>query len=292
MSVLQWKDYGNEYAEFLYRTPSDWELEQTIWVVRGGQSITKTGYHAGARRMDCYSLHLITEGELILREDNREVKLAGGDLFCKFKDRSYSYYRPDSCNKATFSWLAFDGPGAESLLGKAGMTPETPYICDRINDSLQDILAQLFGLMRSDPSGESLPRALQTQSVLHLFFSQLIDSLPVTSRPPAREWVKQSIRYIELHGSEGLTVEQLAELVGMNRNYFSTAFAEHTGISPLQYLTKVRMKRAAKLLDDSAVPIAEVAYSLGYANPFAFTRAFAKYAGMPPSAYRKRNQIQ
>lgn len=104
-------------------------------------------------------------------------------------------------------------------------------------------------------------------------------------------WVKQSVKYIELHAAEGLTVDQLASMAGVNRSYFSTTFSEQVGLSPLQYMTKVRMAKATELLAETRATVTEIAYSLGYASPFAFTRAFAGHLGMPPSAYRKRLEI-
>jgi AraC-like DNA-binding protein len=53
-------------------------------------------------------------------------------------------------------------------------------------------------------------------------------------------------------------------------------------------MTKVRMGKATELLAETTATVTEIAYSLGYASPFAFTRAFAGHHGMPPSAYRKR----
>lgn len=286
---MNWKDYGHEHAEFLYHTPSGWEQKQSVWAVRGGQSVTKPGYYAGLKLMDCYSLHLVTEGRLILREGDREIELEGGDLFCKYKGRSYTYFRDPDCVKMTLSWLAFDGPGAEHLLGEAGFTPDQPYVRGQIDSALLAALTELFQLVRRSPAGSSLPHALELQSSLLRFFARLTETTMEHRRIPSMNWVRRSIQYIELHAAEGLSVEQLAELAGMNRNYFSTAFAEQVGLTPLQYMTKVRMDKAAELLDNTAVSVTEVAYSLGYANPFAFTRAFVKYTGMPPSAYRKRS---
>jgi AraC-like DNA-binding protein len=286
---LHWKDYSHEHAEFLYHSPGNWEREQSVWAVRGGQSVTKPGYMAGPKRMDCYSLHLIKEGHLLLMEGDREIALRGGDLFCMYKGRSYTYSRDALCKKMTLSWLAFDGPGVDNLLDSIGFTSNEPYLRSRINSALLDALTELFQLIKTPSGNDDLFYALEVQGSLLKFFARLGQAAPMM-RPasPAMEWVRQSIRYIELHAAEGLSVEQLAALAGMNRNYFSTAFAEQVGMSPLQYITQVRMDKAAELLDSTSASIAEIAYSIGYINPFSFTRAFAKYAGMPPSAYRSR----
>ncbi|MDQ6419529.1 AraC family transcriptional regulator [Paenibacillus sp. LHD-117] len=289
---MHWKDDMHERVEFLYHTPSPYELGEKVWVVRGGQSITKPSYHVGPKRMDCYSLHAVTEGKLVLRDGSREFGLSGGDLFCKYKGRSYIYHRDAGCKSLTLCWLAFDGPGAETLLLEAGFTPEDPFVRGRFGASLQTSLTELFQLIRGTQSSENLRHSLDMQSALLRFFACLMEPKPDYSRSPSMEWVRQSVRYIELHAAEGLSVEQLAALAGISRTYFSTAFAEQVGISPLRYIARVRMDKAAKLLGESTASIAEIAYSLGYANPFAFTRAFAAHNGMPPSEYRRRLRQQ
>ncbi|MDF2838220.1 MAG: transcriptional regulator, AraC family, partial [Paenibacillus sp.] len=291
-----WRDDAHERVEFLYHTPSRWELGEQVWTVRGGQSITKPDYRVAPRWMDCYSLHAVTEGKLVLREGEREVSLAGGDLFCKYKGHSYAYHRDPGCSLLTLSWIAFDGPGAETALAEAGFSLEHPYARKRYDAAMGSAMSDLFRLMREGAGAAakielqdgSLRHGLTVQSALLRFLSELVAVEPTEQRASSMDWVKQSVRYIELHAAEGLTVDQLASMAGVNRSYFSTAFSEQVGLSPLQYMTKVRMGKATELLAETTATVTEIAYSLGYASPFAFTRAFAGHHGMPPSAYRKR----
>jgi AraC-like DNA-binding protein len=247
--------------------------------------------------MDCYSLHAITEGRLILREGSREIALSGGDLFCKFKGHSYAYHRDPGCSLLTLSWIAMDGPGVETLLGKAGITLERPYARKRYGSAMGNAMSELFRHMREgagaaidDSRNGSLSRGLTMQSALLRFLSELVggEGDQGEQKASSLNWVKRSVRHIELHAAEGLTVDQLASMAGVNRSYFSTAFSEQVGLSPQQYMTKVRMAKATELLAETTATVTEIAYSLGYASPFAFTRAFARHYGKPPSDYRKR----
>lgn len=291
-----WRNDAHERVEFLYHTPGRWELGEQVWTVRGGQSMTKPSYRVAPRWMDCYSLHAITEGKLILQEGDREISLSAGDLFCKFKGHSYAYHRDPGCSILTLSWIAFDGPGAETALAEGGFSPLRPYARKRYGAALGSAMNELLRLMREgasaparhDSGGDSLRHGLSMQSALLRFLSELVPEDQPEQRASSMNWVKQSVRYIELHAAEGLTVEQLASLAGVNRSYFSTAFSEQVGLSPLQYMTKVRMAKATEMLAETTATVTEIAYSLGYASPFAFTRAFARHHGKPPSDYRRR----
>jgi AraC-like DNA-binding protein len=83
------------------------------------------------------------------------------------------------------------------------------------------------------------------------------------------------------------TVESLARAVGMSRSAYSARFTELVGESPLQYLTRWRMTKAAQLLRDRPDAVSVIAERVGYGNAAAFMKAFARTQGMSPGAYRR-----
>jgi len=91
-----------------------------------------------------------------------------------------------------------------------------------------------------------------------------------------------------MHGryAEPWTLERLAAAVAMSRSAFAARFTELVGEPPLQYLAQWRMTRAEQLLREG-VSVACVAERVGYANPVAFSKAFARLRGMGPGAYRR-----
>lgn len=85
-----------------------------------------------------------------------------------------------------------------------------------------------------------------------------------------------------------VTLEDLTKLVHMNPDYISKFFKQKTNQNFSDYLIEVRMKNAARLLDDVRYKIYEISDMVGYSNSFNFTRTFKNYFGMSPSEYRKR----
>jgi AraC-like DNA-binding protein len=96
-----------------------------------------------------------------------------------------------------------------------------------------------------------------------------------------------------LHGEpmKTWTVEQLAKHIGLSRSLLAERFTNLVGIPPMQYLAKWRMQIAAELLVSGA-NVGTVAVDVGYASEAAFSRAFKKIVGVPPSVWNRRRNWQ
>jgi AraC-like DNA-binding protein len=93
----------------------------------------------------------------------------------------------------------------------------------------------------------------------------------------------------QLHGAPARrwTLASLAAAVGSSRSVLAGRFAQRVGQPPMQYLTAWRMQRAASLLDAPDARVQTVAEAVGYASEAAFSRAFRRHAGRPPSEWRR-----
>ena len=76
--------------------------------------------------------------------------------------------------------------------------------------------------------------------------------------------------------------------MGVSRTVLAERFSATLDIPPMQYLAKWRMQIASGLLSGSRADVATIAAEIGYASEAAFSRAFKKMVGMPPSAWRHR----
>lgn len=82
-------------------------------------------------------------------------------------------------------------------------------------------------------------------------------------------------------------VAELAAVGGLSRSAFADKFKRTTGETPAHYLARLRVQRAMALLRTSDAGLETVAADVGYANAFAFSKAFKRVAGMAPGVYRK-----
>lgn len=93
-------------------------------------------------------------------------------------------------------------------------------------------------------------------------------------------------RYVLASADRDISIEGIAASLYMNRKYLSEAFRQKTGMLLIEYITKIRMKRAARLLGQGGRKTYEVAMLLGFKDPEYFSRLFKKYMGVSPSEYR------
>jgi AraC-like DNA-binding protein len=94
-----------------------------------------------------------------------------------------------------------------------------------------------------------------------------------------------------LHGkpAHDWTIEELAKEVALSRSVLAERFADLVGMPPMHYLAKWRMQIAAGLLSGGNTNMATIAAEIGYGSEAAFSRAFKKSVGVPPSAWRRRS---
>ena len=84
---------------------------------------------------------------------------------------------------------------------------------------------------------------------------------------------------------DGLAVENFARHLGMSRTAYYNRMKELTGLSPIEFIRQIRIKKALRLMDDGETSIMEVAYKTGFNDPKYFSRCFKAEMGMSPTAY-------
>lgn len=94
-------------------------------------------------------------------------------------------------------------------------------------------------------------------------------------------------KYMVDHLSERITIEELAKMFLTNTTSLKSTFKDTYGVTISSYMKEKRMEKAAALLKDTKLSIAEIAASVGYDNQSRFTTAFKDYFNILPSEYRK-----
>lgn len=96
--------------------------------------------------------------------------------------------------------------------------------------------------------------------------------------------------YIERNLSADLSIDALADYLGISGSYFSLLFKQHVGETFVEYVTKQRMEMAKSLLALSDKSVTQIGQMVGYVERRYFTKVFNKYTGMLPSEFRDRHQ--
>jgi AraC family transcriptional regulator len=96
------------------------------------------------------------------------------------------------------------------------------------------------------------------------------------------------VRLLETHLDEELQLDRLAEEAGMSAFHFSRLFKKTTGFSPSQYLIRLRMAEARRLLRETERSVIEIGLEVGYSSPSHFAQIFRREVGITPTDYRGR----
>lgn len=109
-----------------------------------------------------------------------------------------------------------------------------------------------------------------------------------TQRAHADEAIQRAQLLIEERLADGLSVDQLARASGVSTRTFMRRFRRATGNGPREYIQRVRVESAKRALEHSEESVASIAEGIGYGDPAAFRKLFARMTGLTPMDYRAR----
>lgn len=101
--------------------------------------------------------------------------------------------------------------------------------------------------------------------------------------------IEKAKNYIKEHLSEYITLNDLSDYLFLNPIYFQRMFKSHVGISPFDYIQKLRIEKAKQLLCFTDMTVSEIASSCGFCNSSYFIKIFKQNCGVTPAFYRKNN---
>jgi two-component system, response regulator YesN len=159
----------------------------------------------------------------------------------------------------------------------------------KIMNPMDPLYREVFG-EGFDPLKElsACPTVGEMQVKIRDWFLALCHYVNANRSSHGRQQAERITRYIEQHyDDEMLSLTTIAEHFGLTPPYLSTFFKKQTGMNLMDYLTRVRIDQAKKLMQDKRLTFAQIANKVGYANDIGFIRVFKKYEGTTPGKYRE-----
>lgn len=103
--------------------------------------------------------------------------------------------------------------------------------------------------------------------------------------PPAR--LRRIVDYIDCHLAEDVSLADLARVAGLSVHHFGAAFRASTGLPPHRFVIRRRLQKAEDLLRGSALPVADIAYAVGFSSQSHLTQHFRRCCGITPARLRR-----
>ena len=157
-------------------------------------------------------------------------------------------------------------------------------------------LAQMLELVRLEIHAPGLGATAMLERVSDVLLAQAVraalrefrDAESLTLEALHDRGVAPAVRAIHERPEHSWSVGELADLSSMSRSAFASRFRALTGDSPIRYVTRCRIARAAREVRMTETALGEIARRAGYESVFSFSRAFKRAFGVPPRAYRDR----
>ncbi|MFJ8589273.1 GlxA family transcriptional regulator [Streptomyces sp. NPDC093595] len=144
--------------------------------------------------------------------------------------------------------------------------------------------------MVAEDHGHALALATARMMVMYVKRSggQSQFSVPLSVRPGPDDPMDALCRWIGEHPREDLSADALAARVSLSPRHFSRLFAKRTGATPASYVETARLEAARRLLEESDLPLPEVAEASGLGSVKTLHRSFQRRLGTTPAEYRRR----
>ncbi|MHC1681859.1 MAG: AraC family transcriptional regulator [Clostridiaceae bacterium] len=253
-------------------------------VYHGGMEKCNPSYSYGPAVRDHFLIHYILDGSGTFYVDGKSYRLHKNQGFLICPD-VITYYEADNKTPWTYTWVGFKGIKAENYLELAGLDRYNPIF--EYNQS--NFIEECFKGMR-EASKLKYGRELRLQGLLSIFLSELIEKAEraVVSGSNYKDiYIKKTLQYIEANFSRNIKISEIAESIGLNKNYFSSFFKQNFGVTPQEYLIKFRVNKACELMKNESLTISDISRSVGYNDPLGFSKIFKQVKGMSPKIYRQ-----
>lgn len=138
--------------------------------------------------------------------------------------------------------------------------------------------------------GFMLYRFIYCAQVLHHLLGQLFfnnNSFSPVQRTSQFHSVEATLRFLHQNLHREVSLGEMSDHAGLSTSHFSYVFKQQTGYSPMDYFIHLKMQRACTMLSFSQKTIHEIAYEIGYSDPYYFSRIFKKIMGVSPRSYRE-----
>lgn len=267
-----------------FHTPGPTEAAFPYHVLAGGRRLARPADRQVMRRFHQHVLILTLDGTGLVREAGRRRKAGPGTVVWLDTRLDYAHGCHGSAPHWRYLWIGMQGTGLDLLFAQAALAADP---VTRLADPAafaSGIEAILAAMRDRDP----LQGAANSAAVAGLLAQLLAGRRqPLAAALPSRDRaVDRALAHLRLALARAWTIADIAATAGLSSSQLHRVFLAETGLSPMAWLRQERINAAKPLLLDHSRPVRAVAETVGYPDPFHFSRDFRTLTGRSPTAFR------
>lgn len=235
-----------------------------------------------------YQLLYVADGRVYFEFDGQRQTIEKGNMVLYWPGES-QYYEMFSSEQAEFYWVHFTGYDVERLLAEWEIPHDQNVFWV---GTASDYRWMFHQMIRELQIRHSRYEEVLRMNLHHLFLliRRHMTEAEEETGPDFHGEIIQALTWIDRHWREPISIEEYATRNRMTSCWFRQKFKRYTGVSPMQYITNLRITNAMNLIENTDYNISQIAYAVGYENPAYFRRLFHKHTGMSPSEYKKEKR--
>ncbi len=233
-----------------------------------------------------YQLLYIIEGEGVFHSRTvPEARLKEGDFFLLFPGEWHSYHPTGARGWKKF-WIGFSGHNMDDRVRAGFLSPTKPIYHVGFSDAIVRLYRSALDAAMAEEAYSQQLMAGVVNHLIGLMYSLERNIELKTRNQQHVDMVNRARLRIREELESPLTIQQVAEEMGVSYSNFRKLFKEHTGLSPATYQQDLRLQRAKELLSTTNMSIKEIAYRLNFESPDYFSSKFRIKTGRKPSDLR------
>lgn len=237
------------------------------------------------RVLNEYQLLYITEGEGVFNSAHaKDIPLKAGDLFLLFPGEWHTYH-PTGKNGWKSYWIGFKGKNVDDRVKAGFLSVDKPIYHVGFSADIIRLYEEAYKRAQEEAPYSQQILAGIVNHLVGLMYA-LERSMKLSKDHTRVDMINLARLRIRESLEVDLTIQQVAEELGVSYSNFRKLFKEFTGISPALYQQDLRLQRAKELLATTTLSIKEIAYRLRFESPDYFSSKFKIKTGKKPSEFR------
>lgn len=226
------------------------------------------------------------EGKGQITIDEKQHTINSGDFFVIPFGKPH-HYKTDTHNPWTIYWCHFVGAQTDEIIKQIYIKYGSLKASVPFTDSRIELFNQLYLNLEKGYSFENI-------SYVNLLFPQFLSSFlfaekfDVHLEDSEYDIIDSSILFMQENVFKQLTLGELAKKVNSSPSHYSAVFKKKTGFPPIEYLNHLKIQKACQFLQFTELRVKEIAFKVGIADQYYFSRLFTKIMGYAPSEYRNQ----
>lgn len=270
---------------FRFNEPNVNKVAQ-IWSVGWDEQESSIYNWSGTERkdQDKYIFQYTLSGKGEINIDGNVHQLKAGHAFIVSSPSNYHYYLPENSSKWEFLYLTLYGNEAKRCWD---------YVKESGNQVVrfhpESTPVKLLKQIYDDSRERKITNAYQGSSIAYQFIMELYVSLSNVDKL-MEEWsegIISAVLFARNYYQDEIGAEEMAEASKLSKYHFTRLFKQEVGVTPIQYLTNIRLQKAIELLQHTKYSVEEIAQLVGYKNANYLNKITRKLTGKSPGQIRQ-----